>query len=802
MGAISFLEVPMRFFVICLIPLFVLNCNPNPKFPPWVIFPANESKIKIQITYGSSKGDLYKIDDLYPQIIQSTNEVCFHSRHPNAIDYGAKLSICLPTNHLRKDQFNAYYMEFNNAIQALVHQGRAQSYPKINYEWEDSKIHFDFITEISLRNQWRSSQPINFIIGDLRLKKIFSLSHDIQWMGEKKFLSRYYSIPYWNFEERNDICAFYFSPWDIQHPANQRRLLRIQLDCRMAKQAIHKFWMDLQSIHELAMKDCTYKPLALSEAFSHTESDFNRYLEFTNPSQFPNCNKKFFIQKSHLRSLDLLDEKDGVEFLTDWDFLFPGATVLFAPKDSKLEAYVWEENYNWSQLGSGSIGIYSNGEEVSINHWNRSSGFRFEDEFVSWRDQYYPCSLPDNPYISKEAFCGSPGTRDFLALDEEPFCQIEDIHLTEINFWGMDIGEGSLDTRDRFIEFLYHNDNKDFSCDPSSLWLDIENQRFPIFIPSIASKNSSKNTTDQNSYLIYPSEVFLISLSTRIPFLENKVFPRNLFQLHPRRKIDIIQWNPKTLQNKRKTIYNPNNIFYDTANFTIIPRDEEGRLHSLVFPDWENRWDRTIMVHHPPTPYLNLKNHMSPGTLNPPAFWIHPEILESPDNNSYHTPRIQISEVLWPGSYHNRTSILSDRFLEWRNLSHTIGSFYLTIEYPNFPNRNQAYFIPLSNKEYSFISSTKLACFQNQKGIHSNSFRLFNENGLFRIYSESGLLEDEFYLDTNQYGENNTQERIRKSAAYSFSSHQWSTSEPNEDSDCEQETFASPGKANLTEVGP
>ncbi len=754
--------------------------------PPFFWIPESETAPTLRMDYGIPQGERFPGFSLHPEVTLSHSQLCIKSRSDLVVDYGPRLSICLPLSELKPSHRRQIVSDWQNSLDALIRMSSVRSFPNFQTHTSSTTVRFDFITESALRNQFRKSPPRAYFLGDLRFKRFLGVEMDLSLGGKGEKVSRYYGVPYWNYWEGEE-CYFFFSTWDISLPANQRRVLRIQMDCKTTQPIFENFFQKVTHINAKEKSTCEDKHLELTEIFSQSESDFGRFLEFRNPSSVANCRNEFLISPAHLRQShpnSLSGDGIGVKFQGDWEFLFPGAVILLSSSDSKLESYLWEEGYSWNLLTQGNPGI----DDYNLEDWNRFSSFRFEDEYPSWRKNPNPCSLKENQYITNERFCGSPGTEESWTLDPGLFCSHEDIYLTEANFWGIQNAAGILDSRDRFLEFYYSGGNDSTPCDPSSLWLDWESQRIPLFVPLSSKAQGSESS--EKAHFLQPGEVFLVSLSPNLP-REVRHYSRNLFTLNPSRRIQI--GSPFSSFGKSwKLIYKPHRDFLK-SDLIIIPRDEYGNLYSLVFPDTLGYIDRTIILHHPQEEYLpgnHRRNYMSPGSL---PLSVSKSLMDT--GNVSQRGNFQITEVLWMGSYSNQQSVLSDRFVEWMNPQRIQGSMYLDIEYPGFPSRRQSYFIPLSGDSFGFISSGNLHCFSGMRGIRSSSFQLFNNHSIFRIYNIYGESEDSFSLDISLHGVNDTSNRIRRSAAINPITRIWFSS-IDEDTDCPDETYASPGSLN------
>lgn len=721
---------------------------------------------------------------------------CLYSRLPHWKDQGPRLRICLEGKELSEMG--------ENLLDGILHPTSSNSYLSWSFEDSSGGIQFEYITEIKLRNLWRRSPPRDYLLGDKRLKKFLGREDDLGSEEKSYALSYSYGLPYWNYYGGEE-CFFFLSTWDVEIPANRRRVLKIGVDCESIQSEWVRFLSLVEKVNEEQISQCKNEYPILTEVFSHSNSRFGRYLEFTNPKEYPICRFQITPDPSFVRG------KEETVWVSDWEFLFPGSVVILGESGSRLQSYDWIEGYLWSGVLQGDLGIGKGSEELGFGSIN--SGFRYEEEYFSRRKNPIPCSAEENYYKTSERFCGSPGvhreTQDFdyenshiiYTFNEKganrtitgKFCLPGDLHLTEINYIGIQDGEGRVDTRDRFLEFQYlpqkaddgNNEQTRIHCDPSGLVLDLENQRIPLLAGSKTGEYP----------LLKPEEVFLVSLSTKLPD-GSKIFPRNLHLLNPSRSIHLEAFGDRR-KRYRKQLISPSIPGNKNKNLRYVLRNSQGDLHSLQRIDSSDPINNYI--HHPKMDYMDWNrgknNYMSPG-------WI-------PDSNvlSIPTDAIAIQEVLWSGSYQRGNSILTDRFVEWkvrddgkkmeREGDHSSSSFYLELDYSvssTNPNRNQAYLLPVETGIH-FLSRNPSTCFPYQKGLVDSRFSLFNDPVVIRIRNEQGEVLDKVFLDTESFGINDTRSRIRSSAVRIPSTDIW-THSLESDSGCPGETLASPGLEN------
>ncbi|MCC5813167.1 MAG: hypothetical protein JJT78_00290 [Leptospira sp.] len=765
-------------FLISFI-LLLLTCSES-KNPIPLLWNGSSEHKPLRLDYGNGSGSLIGISP-EPNVEKRGTQVCWDSRNWELLDYGPRLSICFPEESDYEFSLDWIFHSLDIAKQSLVQSSLVSSYPRFSLQHESGTVHFDFITETALRNLWRQRQPKNYILGDLRIKKFLNQEYSLKIDNDSIQLSLSYGLPYWNYYG-GDECFFFFSSWDLDIPANQRRILRIQFDCDYVSPQIRNFYFHVQSVHENAKLDCEKKHPIITEFFSHGSSRHGRYIEIHNAEDSPLCHTEIMHK---IRESDDQYQEKGI-WIPDWEFIFPQATILLANSDSRLHAYDWVGDFNWSAMANSHETLI----DIEFNMNQSMSGFRFEEDFIAQRKIPYPCSMEKSHYHTNEKFCGSPGFHFSSPIDWGVFCSPEDIRFTELNFWGIQDSSGFLDSRDRFLEFIVQPKGDKNICDISSLYLDIENQIFPLF-----TGNSLKQNPNSHLSLVKNGDIILISLSNKFPRGIRRI-PRNLFQLNPARSISVHAYGQP---NRSQIVWNPGERFQN-SQFRTLFRDSRSSLYSLVpvgdIASLDSNSESQVpnYIHHPPNSYDGWSssaslNYMSPG-----------DVSSTPPSN---LGGLTISEVLWSGSYRNGSSILNDRFIEWKTDHDALGSFYLSITYPNSPNRNQTYLIPLEKDRFTFLSRGNLECFPWIRGLQHNQFSLFNDPVYLKIQDEAGRVHQEIFLDTKLFGLNQTSQRFRASAIYfpgdTIGQQGWNTSQETESS-CPGEVAASPGSANSNDV--
>lgn len=707
---------------------------------PHFVFPVeSEPSFNLDLEYGSGKGSIQ--NNFLPSIIEVANGYCFESRDRFTQDYGPRFSLCFQGDFTTKQQLAS-------VAASLISPGREQAYPRFLLENELGTVSFSFETESSLKRFWKNSPPEEYIVLDSNISKSLGIGSHSFLAQEVVDMSKQYGLPYWNYYGGNE-CFFFFSPWEIDIPANSRNILKIEIDCEKLKPKIKEFKRHVQETNQENLDHCKNSKVELTEKFSHSESKLGRFIEFYNPENEPICWNQL-VWKNKDDSLSTYIPKPS--------FLFPQSTVLFSDPSSKLEGMNLGDVFSWSDYFSAKIEFI----EIENSFPQALSGYKWEDEFFTDQKRAKPCLKQKYSYQTEERFCGSPGSNS--DQDEYPVkhCMPSDIDLLEINAVGIQDGYGFVDARDKYLELIWKGRAEELQCNLSSLSLVIGEERIPL----VAEERMIKN-----------GELFLISLSKKIAD-SSILIPRNIYRLSYSKEIRL-----ETLGdlNETKIIYSPNRSF-TSIPIQIATKDADSSLYSLVS---HNTDINTIWIHHPRIDYLDwnrgFRNYMSPGRSHESNFDVS------------HYP--SITEVLWAGSYQNGISVSTDRFIEWENLHSSKGSFYLSLFYPLHPARNQIYLLPRTSG-INFVTSKPMTCFTRVDGFYISSFSLYQDSLRIDVLDEWGQIQETNYLDTKLYGKNLTKDKYRASAIKSFRIEDWSTSRESF-SDCMGHVAASPGKRNV-----
>ncbi len=722
----------------------MLDCKPGEQNSVFLL-PNGNVEPSLSLDYGWQSGTEGS-NNLFPVLRETDASICIDSRDKSVLDYGPRLSICVP-----KDSYNKGILE--NFWNALLKPSEIKAYPEDQVVIEGGMLDIDFPSETIVAKDWKQNPPTNWILLDKSLQDKFKEPKAIWMDGKESFLGFSYALPYWNYIE-SDRCAFLFTTWDRRISKSERKILRISLPCEIASPKVHEFLELSLKTNEFFKSNCEEFNPSLEEVFQSTSSQFSRYFEIKNPKNNSLCMENFYWKDISLQDINnshFIENKLG--------FIFPKSILVFKDSDSDMEGLRLPSVFPWNQLTDFKLelGIVNQGREfpISISNFSKITNYKEEDEYFSKEVNSLPCGLRSPIYLSSELFCGTPGWSPISNGSLEVFCKPEDLQLTEIQANGIQIEKGISFSQDRFLEFQAQLKEGKVSCDISSLLLRVGSDSFPL------------SATQQ---IVSDSDVFLVTLSKKFPVPIKKI-PRNLNRMNWQSVIQLESFPQESLSK----------VFRNTNQPKFVERDTNGILFSM---EWKGKNGiNDIYLHHnkDKSQFRNFGNlmHASPGyvskaEINPP-------------------PIIQLTEILWSGSYQNSISILNDRFIEWKNETDDSESFILKMEFPENLSRNQTYLIP-SEKGIQFLSKGNSTCFPFSQSVIHKDFTLYNSDMILTILDAiDGTILDTVTLNSNIHGMNSTSLKIRRSAEKSKQTGVWGSSINNSEF-CLNQTYASPGE--------
>jgi len=749
----------LKYFTILLLSLFIqINCKNK---DDTVILPLDiEKKELIRLTYAlddPSQESKY----LQPVFEIEGEDFCFHSRSIGTKDLGPRLSICLDKYPSNKSILDEVTLAFENPLQA-------QSYPDFLIQSSEEEIRIDFPTESSIVKEWKKVPPLNWILLDDSLRNRINENRTVWMDASLSSLAKSYSLPYWNYVEGNS-CYFLIRSWNLDVSKTARRFLRISLPCDFISPKIRQFIESANTRNEKFRAECIQDVPVIQEVFQSTSSRLNRFLEWKNASEFTIC----------LDEIKFINSKTGETENVLWDnndlgFLFPRSHLLFIHADSDLEGKILPDTFPWLEVfkKEQSFLIKQGISEVEIFSTIESNikAYKEEDEYFS--QDFYKLGCADQKFIytSSEKICATPGYSFMEKEDSGRYCRPIDVQLTEIQAKGILDSKGNSFTQDRFLEFQIRTKDGKASCDISALLLKVGTDSFPLSAQEMILSNG---------------DIFLVSLSDKLKEQRN-VIPRSLSRLKWESEIVL-----QDLRNKEL-----DKIFRTLMESQFVEFDSKGTLYSL---EWRGEFlGRDLFLHHRKVIQQNLPSS-STSQNSSPGMVVDPRNL-SLENFPIPNPlvidsshAVQLTELLWSGSYSESISILDDRFVEWKSESLDSDSLLLELEFPGYPSRSQSYLIP-NQMGIHTLSKKELQCFPKSNNLFHKDFALYHSDTKLRLIDPISLgLLDEIEIDTSEYGMNSTSSKLRRSAVKNQGTNSWQTSEI-ESGFCKGQTFASPGE--------
>lgn len=351
-----------------------------------------------------------------------------------------------------------------------------------------------------------------------------------------------FALPHPLFLQRSENrCEVLFLSKKISGTLNKQLVLSLELPCPEIAAITEK----IQTQNEFWFSECEPGEPVVSEVFRHSDSSFQRFMEWENPKD------RFLCPQSE--SLDWEKEGSKVSFQSD-DFskrtklILPKGILLFSDEPKYHGISIPKEFV--SKLGTNAVIRWGKSSYLDPEFYFRQGEEFFSNEFhpVSCRNQFQFWS-------SNESFCGNPGLPNQLEIkpkeDSFPSCLAEQIQITEF------YPGNQYDSQYPFPGF-FEFQNIGESCDASSLnW---------IYNESIYPLSSKEWIIHSNSYFIISKKLWSgwgIKEKEK-PFL----IPKVIYQ------IPKFVWEER--KNKTKKEFNPNPSLFHLLRF------QQQNLYSIV----------------------------------------------------------------------------------------------------------------------------------------------------------------------------------------------------------------------------
>ncbi|TGM82332.1 lamin tail domain-containing protein [Leptospira mtsangambouensis] len=312
----------------------------------------------------------------------------------------------------------------------------------------------------------------------------FLLDWDSQIWSNGFVTYQTFGLPHPLFLQRTlDQCEVLFFSHQLKGSLNKQLVLSFELPCPDTGAITER----IQVQNEEWFSECEPGEPVVSELFRHSESSFQRFLEWENPKE------TFLCPRSE--SLDWVKDGSQTSFQSE-DFskrtklILPKGVLLFSD-EPKFHGIFLPKEYG-SNLGTNTKVRWGNSEFLDSEFNFRQGDEFFSNEFhpVSCRDQFQFWTSPDQ-------FCGNPGLPNQFEIKQKegvvPGCIADQIQITEF------YPGNQFDSQFPFPSF-FEFQNKGESCDVSSLnW---------IYNGSIYPLSADEWVVHSNSYFIISKKLW------------------------------------------------------------------------------------------------------------------------------------------------------------------------------------------------------------------------------------------------------------------------------------------------------
>ncbi|MCW7493112.1 lamin tail domain-containing protein [Leptospira sp. 2 VSF19] len=420
---------------------FFLGSCQNKDKSPFLFFGDGFSESPIfQFQYGNAEEEGNLVENT-SSISFESGVLCLHSLPISLYvrELGAKFRICWKTSIDVANQWKEGFLHLTED---------SNEYPTWNWKGKGAEA---VLTEYG---KWKKDSD----------KEGFLLEWNSQIWSSGLTTYQTFAIHHPLFLQRTkDECEVIFSTQTITGSPNKRPILSLVFPCP-----------DLNEISELIQtqndkwfSECVPGEPNVSELFRHSESSYQRFLEWENPKETVICPRS--------DSLDWV--KDGIRksfrselFSKRTKLILPHGMVLFSDDPGLFSIPIPKEFL--TDLGTQTSVLWGN-----TDYHDSEFIFRQGTEFFSNQTNSISCRNQYNFWNSKDLFCGNPGLPNQLEKkikeDRPPSCQAKQIQITE--FYPGNHFESQFPIP-AFFEFQ----NTGETCDGSSLQWVFENTIYPL----------------------------------------------------------------------------------------------------------------------------------------------------------------------------------------------------------------------------------------------------------------------------------------------------------------------------------
>ncbi|TGM60737.1 LIC11755 family lipoprotein [Leptospira vanthielii] len=373
-------------------------------------------------------------------------------------------------------------------------------------------------------------------------------------------------------QRTNELCEVVFPTKRLSGSLNKRTLISLELPCPNLSEIAEK----IETQNEEWFRHCEPAEPVVSEVFRHSESSYQRFIEWENPKDSVICPTTHSLEW----------EKEGTKnyFQSDLFFkrtklLLPGGIAVLSDDPGFSGIPIPKEFL--ANLGTEIVVRWGNSEYHDSDFFFRQGNEFFSNQrnSVSCRDQF-------QFWNSKDLFCGNPGLPNQLERklreDSPPSCQSNQIQITEF------YPGNHFDSR-MPIPAYFEFQNTGDACDGSALHWIFDHTIYPL---------------SAEEWVLPSGATFLMTRKLWLGwdlFEKEKPFPipKVVFQIP-----DFI-WEER--KGKKKTEFQS-----DPSLHHLLRLREQNRFSIVVGPGGEHPHGRMEASPH----FLQYGFQISPGSVN------------------------------------------------------------------------------------------------------------------------------------------------------------------------------------------
>ncbi|PJZ45562.1 LIC11755 family lipoprotein [Leptospira brenneri] len=529
--------------------LFLLGCQ-NKENSPFLSFGGVYDEVpRLEFQYG-------EVEDA-GDIIENTNYtsfesglLCIHSLPLSLYDreLGGKFRICWKTNEHISEKWNQGF--------SLLEE-EPKEYPS----WE---IKGNGWKAVALEyGKWKKDSEA--------LNKVLQWERQIWSSGLVTYQT--FGLPHPTFIQRtSEVCEILFPSHRLMGSENKQLVLSFELGCPDLGEIAER----IESQNENWFSHCDPTEPVVSELFRHSESSYQRWIEWENPKDSVLCPKD--------PTIDLEIGGEWKSFQSDLfakrsKIILPHGILLFSD-DQRYQGIPIPKEF-LSGLGTDAQVRFGN-SEFRDSHFS----FRQGNEFFSSQVRSLSCRNQYNLWKAKDLFCGNPGLPNLLQTKERdgdiPSCQTDQIHITEFY-------PGNHFDSEMPIPGFFEFQNLGRTCDGSSLNWVFDHSIYPL---------------SADEWILPSGSIFVLTrkLWSGLEILEKEKpfsLPKFVFQ------IPNFFWEDRKDKTKTEFLSSPD-------QFHLLRFQEKNR-HSIQITSGNQS-------PHPffgSSPFLSAYGfHLSPGTVN------------------------------------------------------------------------------------------------------------------------------------------------------------------------------------------